>query len=117
MPKPLEEAAAEVKDAVLEAVRGQIGDFLDEHADAKAFVEERAKRLADLAVALALAGTDETARKAVLYDVGIVRQSIENEAAGLAVAASKASRNLFKAVLGTAADVLVKALPKVLAAL
>lgn len=117
MPKTPEEVAKEIENSVTATVKAQVGDFLDEHADAKAFVEERVKRLAELAVALVKTGTDETARKAVLWDISLVRQSIENELAGVAVAASKASRNLFKAVLNTAADVLVKTLPAIVAAL
>lgn len=117
MAKTAEEVAKDIAEAAVAAVKAQVGDFLEEHADAKAFVEDRLGRLAELAVALVKAGADETARKAVLWDISLVRQSIENELAGVAVAASRASRNLFKAVLNTAADILVKAAPKLLALL
>jgi len=117
MAQTAEEVAAELKEGVVSTVREHVGKFLDENADAKVFLEDRAKRLAELAVALVKVGANEMARKAVMYDISIVRQSMANEISAVAVAASKASRETFRAVLGTAADILVKVAPKLLALL
>lgn len=107
---------ASLKESIIEVVRSRAKEFLRENAEAEKFLEDRAERLARLSLEYALAA-DEVARANIRADMEIVRQSMENELASLVLAASGKSRDLFRQVLGTVADVLVKALPHLIAAL
>ena len=105
----------DLKKSIVDVVESRAKDFLKENADAKVFLVERAERLAKIAFEYATAPDDK--KDALKADMEVVRQSIENEISSVAVAASKSSRELFKAILGTALDVLVKALPTIIAAI
>ena len=105
----------ELKNAIVDSVRAQAKDFLASNKDAEAFLIERAERLAKLSLDYAVG--DEAARTAAKADIDIVRQSMENELSSVAVKASKASRDLFKSILSTATDVLIKAIPVIVSAL
>lgn len=112
MPDPWEDLA----ESVVEAVKARAKEFLEKNADAAQFLSERARRLAKVAFDYARA-KDDVERAKLKADLETVRQTIENEVATVAVKASKASREMFAKVLGAAMDVLVKALPVVIAAI
>jgi hypothetical protein len=107
----------ELKNAVLVPVTERAGKFLDDNKDAKEFLEERATRLAELGVDLAKAIGDETASRQVVEQIEVVKQTIQNQLSTIAVKASLESKDLFGKILGTAVDVIVKALPAILAAI
>lgn len=107
----------DLKDAILVPVTGRAKKFLDDNKDARDFLEERATRLAELGVALVMAASDEEAKKRVLTQMDVVRQSIQNQLSAVAVQASIESRDLFGKIMGTAVDVIVKAIPVILAAI
>jgi hypothetical protein len=105
----------DLKKSIIDAVEARAKDFLSENSDAKTFLYDRAQRLAKLGYDYALE-TDDAKKQTITDDMKIVKQSMENEIAAVAVNAAVASRDLFKAVLGTAMDTLIKALPVILAA-
>ena len=106
----------ELKNAIIDSVKARAKDFLDKNKDAKDFLIERAERLAKLAAQYALE-TDGSKRGVLKNDMEIVKQTMENDVSAVAVAAATASRDLFKSLLGTAMDMLIKALPTIVAAL
>jgi hypothetical protein len=101
----------EIKDALIGVVKTYGQDFLDRHADAKEFVAERSERLAKLAF-LYTTNTDALIREGIVSSMKIVRQSIENELAGVALDASAESKATFARVLGVAFDTVIKLVPK-----
>lgn len=105
----------DLKDAVLLPVKDGAKKFLDDNKDAQEFIEDRAKRLAELGVEFVKASGEE--REKVKTQMEVVQQSIRNELSQVAVGASTASRKLFGGILEAAVGVLVKALPAVVAAL
>lgn len=107
------EIIEQLKDSVVAAVQGRVDEFLEANPEAKAFVQERAKRVAELGVKYLRAGEDEI--EGIKRSLKIVRQSIENEVDGLVlVAATKESKALFKSVLGAAFDTIINSLPAIL---
>lgn len=111
MPEPWET----IRDAVVSSVEERVRDFLAKNADAKKFLLERSERLARLAYLFTLTSGD--GRDNVGRDIAIVKQSMENEIATVAMAASAESRSTFKALLGVAFDTIIKALPGLVGAL
>ena len=105
----------ELKDAVMIPVKDRSKKFLEENKDAQEFLQDRAKRIGELAVELVKAGSDQEKSAAVMLQIGVVRQSIQNQLSAVAIHASLESRELFGKILGTAVDVLIKALPVILA--
>jgi hypothetical protein len=106
----------DLKDAVIGTVKESAGKFLDENKDARDFLEDQAKDLAELGIDYVKASSDE-ARAKVAHEMKIVQQSIRNKLSGIAVAAEAESRATFGKILETAMGVLVKALPVIVAAL
>ncbi len=106
----------EMKQAIIDAVEARAKDFLKNHDDARAFLYDRAKRLAELGFDYTLEDTDEGKEK-IKEKMEIVQQSIENEISAIAVDASVESKNTFLVVLQTAFDMFLKALPVIVAAL
>jgi len=104
----------DLKDAILTPVKSGAKEFLDANADARVFLEDRAKRLAELGVELIKPGAD---RDAVKLQMEVVQQSIRNELSHVALGASIESRATFGKILDTAVGVLIKALPTIVAAL
>jgi len=102
----------ELADAVVASVRERVGAFLDDHVDAKALVLERADRLGKLAWEYAAAA--EADRPALAASMEVVRQTIENEAANVALGAGTAAKDAFREAVSAVFGVLVKALPAVL---
>jgi hypothetical protein len=105
---------ADLKDAVLVPVKAGAKEFLDANADARAFLEDRVKRLAELGVDYVKPDADHDAVK---LQMEVVQQSIRNELSKVALGASMESRATFGKILDTAVGVLIKALPVIIAAL
>lgn len=105
-----------LKNAIIDSVKARAKDFLDQNADAKDFLVDRAQRLAKLTYQYAMAG-DEAEKTEIKEKMDLVTQTIENEMSAIAVGAQSEAKNMFKAILGTALDTVVKALPVILAAI
>ena len=103
-----------LKDAIVSSVEAQVQDFIAQNKDAKDFLVERAERMAKLGVEYLSAGGDAD-RQIVVDSMKIVQQTIQNDMAAVAVNAAVASRETFMKVLSVAGDVLIKALPIILA--
>lgn len=112
MPKNIDfsELFEDLKDSVVGTIKEEAKAFLDKHQDAKDFVEERGKRLAELGVEYVKA-TDDADRERVLLQMKVVQQSIRNEISSVAVAAEAQAKASFAKIVDTAVSVLVKALP------
>lgn len=105
-----------LKDSIIDVVKGDANEFLEAHQDAKAFLIDRARRVAELGVEYAQA-TDEAGREAVKLQMEVVRQSVRNELASVAVGAEAQSKATFGRILETALSAVMKALPAILAAI
>lgn len=106
----------DLKGAVIDPVSAEAKKFLADNKDAQDFMEERAKRFAELGVEYVQADTDEK-RENVSLQMKVVRQAMANEISKVAVDASAAARAKFTGILNAAVDVLLKALPAIVAAL
>lgn len=104
----------DLKDAVIAPVKDGSKKFLDENKDARDFLEDRAKRLAELGIDFVKAA-DDAARDAVKLQMSVVQQSIRNELSQVAVGASIEARATFGRVLDAAFGVLIKVLPTIVA--
>lgn len=100
----------DIAKAILETVEGRAKKFLDDNKDARDFLKDRAERYAKVYWSY-MNASDGALRDSLKRDLEIVKQSIENEVSTVAVKAATEARNLFKAILGTALDMLIKALP------
>lgn len=92
--------------SLIDLVKNRTGDFLDQNQDAKLLVEDRMRRLAEIGTELAkaeLAGDKDGVDRA-LNSYEVVRDTIELMAGGVAVNASAASRESFKAALAIVID-------------
>lgn len=105
-----------LKDAIVDAVETRAAGFLEDHADARTFLLDRAKRAGELGEEYILA-QDDSKRGQVMEQLEVVRQSVENELSHVAVDASAAARGLFGDVLSVALQVLKAALPVLVSAL
>lgn len=105
-----------IKNGIVETVKGRARKFVEDNADAREFLEDRAKDIARLVVILSKAG-DEQEEEAIKHELSIARQAAENEVAGLAAAAEAEARETFREVLGTVFEFAEKALPAIIAAL
>ena len=110
MPVDYDKLLDELKDAIFGAVKDEANDFLDAHQDAKVFLADRAKRVAQLGVRYVKAA-DDAERAQVNTQLEVVQQSIRNELAGIAVSAEAQAKATFGKVVQTAIGVVVKALP------
>lgn len=109
----IEQLAGSLKDLIV----GRAKKYLNAQVSArKEFLEERAKRLAELTVDMAKAGGDAD-RAAIRAQMETVTDTIENELIAAAVDASAEARATFRAILDTALDFAEKALPVVIKAL
>lgn len=106
----------DLKDSVVGPVTEAAKKLLADNKDAAEFLQDRAKRVAELGVDYIKAG-DDAARAAVMLQLQVVQQSIQNEISGVAVTASVEARATFKGVMSVALNVLLKALPVIVAAL
>ena len=97
-------------------LKGRLGRFLDDNKEKKEFLEERARRLAELTVELARAKTDGE-RALVAGRMDVVKDTIQNELYAAAVSVSAEFRSAVGDVLGTAVDWGLKIAPGLLKAL
>lgn len=102
--------------AVVDPVKAAASGLLASNKDAADFLQDRAKRVAELGVDY-LKASDDAAREAVVLQLQVVRQSIQNELSQVAVGASTESRATFGRVLDAAVGVLIKAIPIIVAAI
>jgi hypothetical protein len=96
-------------------VKDRTGGFIEANADAKAFLQERAERLARLLLRLGRADASEV--EGIRRDIAFVQQSVENELSTVAIHAAMEARSVFRDVLMTVFDFGVKALPMLLSLL
>lgn len=108
--------AEAIRKSIVETVKGRARGFLERNADAREFLEDRARDIARLVVILSQA-KDEQEEEAVKRELAIARQTAENEVAGLALDAEAEARATFREVLGTVFSFVEKALPAIIAAL
>lgn len=106
----------DLKDSVVTPVTEAATAFLKSNKDAAEFLQDRAKRVAELGVEY-LKASDDLGRDAVVLQLQVVRQSIQNELSQVAVGASIESRATFGRVLDAAIGVLIKAIPVIVAAI
>lgn len=105
-----------LKDSIIGTVKVSAKEFLDAHDDAKAFLADRAKRVAELGVEYVKCTSDEE-RDAVKLQLEVVQQSVRNELAAVAVGADTKARDTFGKILETALSVAIKAIPILLSAI
>lgn len=97
-------------------LKGRLDRFLDDNKEKKEFLEERARRLAELTVELARAQTPED-RAFIAGRMDTVKDTIQNELYAAAVNVSAEFRSAVGDVLGTAVDWGLKIAPGLLKAL
>lgn len=112
MPNPWDNMA----DSIVATLEERAKDFLDQNEPVRKIVTERAKRLAELAFHYQLE-SDDSIREGYLIDMKVVRQTVENELAALALAGQEAAKGTFMEVVKTAFGLFVRALPAILAAI
>jgi len=106
----------DLKSSIVGPVTDAAKKLLQDNKDAAAFLEDRAKRVAELGVEY-LKASDEAAQELVIEQLEVVKQSIQNEISQVAVNASLEARATFKNAMDVALSVLIKALPVIVAAL
>jgi hypothetical protein len=102
----------ELRDSIVETVKGRAKDFIAKNADAEKLLKDRAERLAKLAF-LYTSATNEETRKILAGDMATVRLTIENDIMALEVAAQAEARSVFKVIVGTSFEIVLKTLPLV----
>jgi len=106
----------DLKNSIVGPVTDAARKLLADNKDAAQFLEDRAKRVAELGADY-IKASDDAARQTVMDQLEVVKQSIQNEISSVAVTASAASRETFKNVLNVALGVVLKALPIIVSAL
>lgn len=105
----------EMADSIVQTLEERAKDFLDQNAPVRKIVTERARRLAELAFYYQT--SEGNVKEGYLTDMKIVRQTVENELAALALAGQEAAKGTFMEVVRTAFGLFVRALPAIIAAL
>ncbi len=77
----------DLKKVIIDAVEARAKDFLEKHADARTFLYDRAKRLAELGFDYTLVDTDAE-KEIIKQKMAIVQQTIKNELSSIAVDAA-----------------------------
>lgn len=111
MDQNIERLGATLKDLI----KGRVGAFIDANRAPKEFLEDRARRMAELTLELARASTDDE-RASIRGLMETVADSIENELTAVAVLVSAEFRAAVTATLSTMLEFAQKALPIVLKA-
>lgn len=104
-----------ISDAILGSISSQARQFYDTNQNVKALLTDRSKRLATLAVDFVKASDED--RPAIRRNMDIVRQTLANEVAALAVEASAEAKASFASVVDAVFQAATKVLPGVLGAL
>lgn len=104
-----------LRDEIIGIVRSRTGDLLEKNKKAAEFLVDRAARLAALTLdreRVPKDAPDAEARRARIESaMKLVSQSIENDVAALKLEAAAAARDVFGAVLRTAAETLIRGVP------
>ena len=111
----IDQLKASLKDVFVDSVIQDAKDFIRDNQDAARFLAEQAKDLADLAIEYAKG--DENSRDKTVNQIKIVEQIIKNRLAGIAVDAEAVARAKFSAKMESLGQILVKALPIIIAAI
>ncbi len=106
-PTEKKEAAdlAAIAGSIIESVRERALETWDSNAKARDFIKERATRLAKLVFEMKMYAGDGPSKEELDGEIQIVKQSMENELAALALTGSAAAQSTFRAVAKTAFDV------------
>jgi hypothetical protein len=102
-----------IKNGIIETVKGRAKKLLEENAEARAFLNERARDISRLIVLLSQAG-DEREEEAIKRELQIARQAAENEIAAIALSAEAEAKAAFKEALSTVFEFAEKALPSII---
>lgn len=97
---------------IVDSVKAQAKDVWDQSAEARAFVAERAERLAKLTVEYVQATGDEKDQKKQQID--LVAETIETEMLTLALIGQEAAKATFRSVVNSVFGVVVKFIPVIL---
>lgn len=100
-------------DSIIGTVRESTSDFLEDNVAAKEFLEERAKALAKAIYEYKMAPSEGKA--AAQHEMNIIRQTIENKLAAIALHGLEESKSVFKKILNAVFSAFVKAAPVLLA--
>lgn len=107
----------ELGQKLFDLVKTRSGNFVDANADAKAFLLDRTKRIAELTLDLATA-KDEAAKESFRNSLSTVEESIDIELLTIANNAVPEVKATFKAaiktVIGFAKDILPVLIPMIL---
>lgn len=106
----------DLKNSIVGPVTDAAKKLLTDNKDAAQFLEDRAKRVAELGADY-IKAPDDAARQAVMEQLEVVKQSIQNEISQVAVKASVEAKATFRNVLDVALGVVLKALPIIVAAI
>jgi H2-forming N5,N10-methylenetetrahydromethanopterin dehydrogenase-like enzyme len=105
-----------IKKGIIETVKGRSKKLLEESAEARNFLDERARDIARLVVMLSQAG-DEYEEEEIKRELQIARQAAENEIASVMLDAEAEAKATFKEVIATIFEFVEKALPSIIALL
>lgn len=105
----------DLANSIIETVRTRAKKVWDDNAAARTLIEDAAKDFAKLALRYKLE-TDPNAQDVLKQEMLLAKQTIENETSALALIATAEAKATFLAVVSTAFDILLKALPVILAA-
>lgn len=106
----------QLAEAVLATIKDNAEDFLNDNQAAKALLEDRAKKLAEYSLRY-VQESDDQKRAEIMVEMEIVKQTIINELAAVALNGQTASIATFKEVVNTALSSLLKYLPIILSAI
>jgi hypothetical protein len=115
MPIDYGKILGDLKDSITGTVKDASKEFLDQHKDARDFLEDQARDLAALGVDF-IKTQDDDERAKITFQMQLVTQSVRNKLAGIALDASAESKATFGKVLETALNIAIKLLPVILAA-
>ncbi len=99
-------------DTIVDTVKDRTSDFLKNNAAAEEFLKERAKALAKAVYEYKTAPDGEKA--AAKHEMNIIRQTIENKLAAIALNGQTEAKSVFREILNTAFNAVVKMAPALL---
>lgn len=105
----------EISGYIVNTIKNRSLEFWTNNAPARAFVEERAERLAKLSVQYAEAGDID--RAAIRNQMALVSETIETELLALALIGNAEAKKAFIEIVKGAFGILVKVLPVILSSI
>lgn len=105
----------ELAGKLFEIVERRTGGFVDDHADARAFLENRTTRLATLMLDLG-AAADDAARDRIRDSISLVQETIDTELLSIANDAVPVAKATFRDTLKALFEFAKEVLPTFLAA-